>query len=228
MAIDFTGAAGAGVNIGNGSSLQITGACCVMCWVNFDTDLQNVDILNKYVSGANGFTLQTDKDTVDMWGIFLIAETATTMKNSGWTAIPLQPGTWYHLAGQFIPSTAVQIWLNGVLSKEKTTSIPATMHDPANDVWIGNRSDGSQGINGKIDDVRIYDKEKTDAEIQSIYAGGGVIADIDGLVFSSLMNEGSHGISVSGANSVIDRGPYGHHGTSFGSNTYHASELRWR
>ncbi len=218
MALDFGGGAGDDVDIGNPSVLQLTGACTLMCWVNFDVNLQNIDIISKQTSGARGFSLQTDDDPPDdMWGIFYIAETVSLTKSSGWTATPLVPGVWYHLAGQFVPSTAVQIWLNGVLSGEKTTAIPATMYDPSNNVTFGGRPDDLANLNGKKDDVKIFDRNLSAAEMMMAYRG---IHIGEGLLGHWGFDEKSSGTTASGAGSIIDRHNNANHGTPNGTVQY--------
>ncbi len=166
MTINFTGAAGADVDCGNDASLRITGAFTVMAWVCLDTDLQNIDLVSKQKTGARGFTLQTDDDPPnDTWGTFYAAKNGSQVWSSGWTASPLVMGQWYHLAGQFVPSTAVQVWLDGVLSNEKTSGITATMHDPANNVTLGGRPDDIANVDGRLEDVRIYNRNLSAAEM---------------------------------------------------------------
>ncbi len=223
MALDFGGSSGDDVDVGNDTSLQITGAAIYMCWVNFNTGLQNIDIISKQTSGARGLSLQTDDDPPeDMWGTFYIAKNASQTINSGWTTIPLVPGTWYHIAGQFIPSTAVQIWLNGTLHNEKTKGVPATMHDPANNLTIGGRPDNNGNADVIIDDVRIYNRNLSSEEMLTTYHGGLIL---DGLVSWWGMDERESGITASGADSVKDLGPSGNHGTPAGSVVYAVSEI---
>ncbi len=232
MAIDFTGAAGADVDLGNPTSLQITGAFTVMCWVCLDASPQNVEIVTKQTAGDRGFSLQTDDDPPnDTWGIFVIAKTSSTTMSSGWTAFKLSPGVWYHIAGQFVPSTAVQIWLDGVLSNEKTTGVPATMYNSGNNVTIAGRPppDSNSNVDGKIEDVRFYkDHVFSAAEMSTIHAGRGHDKMIDGMVSRLMLNEGAPGASVTGASSVKDLGVNGNHGSPSGSNLYAESVLEVR
>jgi hypothetical protein len=229
MAVDFPGGTSR-VDVGNGSSLQITGAMAVMCWIRLDAASLNIDIISKYKSSPRGWTLQTDDDPPDdTWGIFLIAKNATQLVSSGWTASSLEPDTWYHLAGQYIPSTSVQVWLDGALSNEKTSGVPASMYDPANNVAFGNRPDGSQGLDGKMDDVRIYNRALSAGEMQTIHAAHGRDGILDGLVSRWLLHEGAPGTTLSGSNSVKDLTPNGNHGTPLGASTsYYESQLGWR
>lgn len=229
MALHYTGAAGEKVNVGNDSSLHITGAITVMCWVNLDISPQNVEFMSKYAGPPNrGWTLQTDDDDPDTWGFFWISTNGTQGKGSGWSASALPVGEWIHIAGQFVPSTAVQLWVDGVLSNENTAGIPSAMHDPSNNVTLGNRPDGSQPFDGKLDDCRIYNRNLSAAEILTIFHSHGRDGIVDGLVSRWLTNEGSPGTVPSGADVIRDCGPKGNHGTPTGSHTFTTSHLSWR
>ncbi len=229
MAINFPGTGGSGIDIGNPASLDLTGACTIMCWINLSADTQNIDIISKYKSSPRGFTLQTDDDPPnDTWGIFIIAKTSSTLQGSGWTANPLVTGTWYHLVGQFVPNTSVQVWLDGVLSNEKTTSIPATMYNPVNDLHFGTRPSGGQNLNGILDDIRIYNRNLSQVEIKTVYTARGRDGIVEGLVSRWTMNEKSNGATVSGADSIKDLVLNGNSGSPEGSPTYSESILGFR
>ncbi len=229
MAIDFPGAAGDDVDCGNPSQLQITGALTVMSWVCVDSTPQNAELVSKQTSGDRGFSLQTDDDPPsETEGIFIIAKTSSTTMQSGWASSPLLEGVWEHICGQFVPSTAVQIWRRGVMENENTTGVPATMHDSGNNVTIAGRPDNSSNFDGKMEDVRIYNRNLSAAEMATIHASRGHDRIIDGLVARWMMNEGAPGASASGANSIKDVGPDGLHGTPGGSPTYFQSELSMR
>ena len=226
MAIDFPGVSGSGINVGNPASLDLTGSCTIMCWINLNADIQNIDIISKYKSSPRGFTLQTDDSPPDdTFGIFIIAKTSSTLQGSGWTANPLVTGTWYHLAGQFVPNTAVQVWLDGILSSEKTGSIPATMYNPVNDLHFASRPEGGQNLNGILDDIRIYNRNLSAAEMITIHTARGRDNIIEGLVSRWSVNEGASGVTLSGSNSIKDLGANGNHGTPEGSPVYGESIL---
>jgi hypothetical protein len=229
MSIHFPGVTGAKVDVGNDASLQITGAFTVMCWFNLETSPQNVEFVSKYKASPRCWTLQTDDDPPDdTWGFFWIAKNSSQGMGSGWTASVLPVGEWHHIAGQFVPSTAVQIWYDGALSNENTTDVPAAMYDAANNVTIGNRPDGSQPYDGNVEDVRIYDRNLSAKEMNEIFQAKGRDGIINGLVSRWMMNEAAPGVTPSGSDSVKDMGPGRNHGTPSGANIYTASQLAWR
>lgn len=228
MGIDFPNGSDNEVNVGNGESLRITGAITVMCWVILDVGSQDITFVSKYAAADRGWALQTDDDGVGgMFVTFWIAKTSSTGIGSGWADYPtgLPVGTLHHVAGVFVPSTSVQIYQDGSLGAENTTDVPATQYDAGNNVIIGGKADPSQNPDGKLFDVRVYNRALGANEIATIYASRGRDGIVDGLVGRWLLNEKHHDQPVSGANSVKDRGPHANHGSPVGSTTYVESRL---
>ena len=85
-------------------------------------------------------------------------------------ATAMQTNTWYHVAGVYNAATrTVDVYLNGQLDNASLDgTITASQQDSPLNVAIGRRP-GSSGFefNGRIDDVRIYDRALTAAEIQA-------------------------------------------------------------
>ncbi len=135
-------------------------------------------------------------------------------------------GNWYHVCGQFVPSTAVQIWQDGQFHNENTTDVPASMYEPpSTPLYIGGRADSSGNFDGIMDDVRVYNRNLSAAELQTIYAARGRDRILDGLVGRWLMREKAPGATASGSDSIIDYSPHGNHGTPSGTLTYKESEM---
>lgn len=81
-------------------------------------------------------------------------------------------GDWVHLIGVFT-GTELQLYINGTL--RATTSANVTRTDSTKSAGIGARYDGNawnNNMNGKIDDVRIYDYALTPQEILELYRYG--------------------------------------------------------
>jgi hypothetical protein len=88
----------------------------------------------------------------------------TTNTKRGPYSITPSTGTWTHLAFTF-DGTAVRGYLDGVLKLQ--TPIAATIQTRATDLLIGVDGALSQGFNGRIDDVRIYNRALSLLEIQT-------------------------------------------------------------
>jgi hypothetical protein len=84
------------------------------------------------------------------------------------TATTALNGNWHHLAATFT-SNRMDIWFDGV---KVTCSAPRNMNYTGNDLAIGRDPLATGGdFNGTIDDVRIYNRVLSDAEILGLYAG---------------------------------------------------------
>ena len=77
-------------------------------------------------------------------------------------------GAWHHVAVTFAPNAAVSVFVDG-LAKTIQTSVPAITFSAVS-YRIGCRADGANVFDGLIDEVRIYDRVLSNAEIASLAA----------------------------------------------------------
>jgi hypothetical protein len=91
----------------------------------------------------------------------------------------LKLNTWTHVVAKWdgtTSSNSIRLYVNGVeeqsyfLSQGCATS---KLSDSALSVSIGNNSTNVRGFQGVIDDLRIYNRQVSDAEIYSLYKAGG-------------------------------------------------------
>ena len=80
--------------------------------------------------------------------------------------------TWYHVAGVYnAANQTLSIYVNGTLDNGTLSgTVPSSQSNPSVNVNIGRRSPGAFGgfyFNGIIDEVRIYNRALTQAEIQT-------------------------------------------------------------
>lgn len=76
-------------------------------------------------------------------------------------------GTWYHFAGTFDGKT-MKVYVNGELEGETDNGVPIA---PSGlDLWIGGDDFGrpTDFFPGKIDEVRLYDRTLSEADIQKV------------------------------------------------------------
>ena len=89
--------------------------------------------------------------------------------------VAVTTGSWIHIAAIIDNSTAtgeVQIYKDGV---SQTTTLglnnkTGTSNFSSQRIFVGARSSSSKWFDGRIDDVRIYNRELTSTEISNIYA----------------------------------------------------------
>jgi hypothetical protein len=101
----------------------------------------------------------------------------------------LQPNTWYHAAVTYDGAT-VRLYLNGTLESSKPTAALNTVLD-ANGLTIGLRPANSVW-NGQIDEIDIFNRALSVAEIQAIYYAGAMGKCAPPLALSSAVSRKTH------------------------------------
>ena len=202
------------ITIGNPVSLQITGAMSLSCWVNFDYGSQTV-ILTKDQTGGS---LQVFSLWVDAWsgvGVsFAIHSGGVATSIQGVTAI--NDGNWHHVAATFEPSTALKVYIDGILDATNTTSIPATIDNDAADFVIGAfYNTSSFNYAGKVCEVAVWNSTLSAANVLTIFNNGrpADLTDLSPVSWWKLGNEAFW----DGSNWIIrDNGSASNTGTSAG------------
>ncbi len=158
------------VNLGNPTELQLTGSMTLSAWVNASSfPVDDAAVVSKRASGETGFQLDVTKDTGPRTiGFKLTNSSGGQMFRYG--ATTLQPNTWYHIAGVYDAATqSLHVYLNGQLDDGALQgTVTASQQNSTANVNIGRRA-GNTGneFAGRVDDVRIYDRALTAAEIQT-------------------------------------------------------------
>ena len=103
------------------------------------------------------------------WGI----GTDINLPGGGWiyppTGVAVTPiGVATHIA-VVIDNTTLKIYKNGVLEWTKTGLNRLTSNHPSNKTYIGNRPTKIQGFEGRINNLRVWNIARTDAQIQAWY-----------------------------------------------------------
>ena len=117
---------------------------------------------------ASGWQFKTSPDTgPHTFGVGVAGATNTFAQRYSTTVRSLN--VWYHVAGVYNASArTLDIYVNGVLNNGTLSgTIPASQINSAVNVNIGRRSGGGFYFNGVIDDVRIYNRALSQAEIQA-------------------------------------------------------------
>jgi len=84
----------------------------------------------------------------------------------------LSSNVWHHVVGTFEPSTAGKIYIDGSLDTSNTVSVPASIFGSTADVYISGidgASPPSNCVDGDIQNVRIYNRALSAAEISRLY-----------------------------------------------------------
>jgi hypothetical protein len=89
------------------------------------------------------------------------------------TGTDLTDNTWYHFAGVWdVSNLEVQFYIDGTADGGGTAG--GDWGDPVADFTIGNSDNGTTSWNGRIDDVRIYDKALSSTEVSNLYNTGSI------------------------------------------------------
>jgi len=165
----------------------LTGSMTISAWINSSSfPVDDAAIVSKR-GPTGGFQLDTTIDEgARTIGFKLTNSSGATMARYGATA--LQPNTWYHVAGVYDAATqTLNVYLNGQLDNGQLVgTVTTSQQNSALNVNIGRRA-GNTGFefSGRIDDVRIYDRALTQAEIQTDLAtpvGGTVVGSPEVLI----------------------------------------------
>jgi chitodextrinase len=168
-ALSFNGSS-AFVNLGNGAALQLTGSMTVSAWIKasaFPVDDAAV-VSKRTLNGNIGFQLDTSVDSGPRTiGFKLTSATGALMARYGASA--LQLNQWYYVTGVYdAAARTLNVYLNGAQDNGALRgTVSATQQNSPLNVNVGRRSGGPGfEFNGTIDEVRIYNRALSAAEIQ--------------------------------------------------------------
>ena len=155
------------VDVGTGSDLDINDAITVETWINTSENKAVQFIAGRGDTGYSGWFLSWEEGTIQ----FKVGSGSAEVR-------PVYPGnqinTWYHVVGTY-DRTSAKLYING----ENKDTVPFT--SPINygsiaRTWIGQIPGGggtpARYFNGKIDEVRIYNRSLSPEEINASYNAG--------------------------------------------------------
>ena len=151
----------------NPSELQITGALSVSVWFRQDgTDATYETLLSKYNSVGNQQAWEIYKGTGTRGEMsFLVSAEGDAATSIVTTPLAYEDGNWHHLLATFSPGAYLRIYIDGVLTIEDTSSIPASIFNSSANFTIAGTAAGYTW-NGGIFDVRVFnsaiDADNTD------------------------------------------------------------------
>lgn len=155
--VDFSGGVNYAVRVPDSPTVSLTGAYTIAAWINTRASAQQ-GIVEKYTAASNdGFILRIQAGgTLQAWNM-----AASTPNVSGATVVPLN--TWVHVASRY-DGVNLKVYLNG--KEDGTTATSVNPADGTSELKIGERGNGGTNFNGRIDDVRMYNRALSEAEIK--------------------------------------------------------------
>lgn len=215
----------------NGSSQSLGSVATVVppvaCSFSFWVKLTSIAAVVRFLGSSTSFEIRAGNGGTQPAGQLV---NDMFINSDGAVAVTiLTTGVWYHIVGTgelLAGNSVTDLYINGVLDAGPTTVAGGVTPGTATMV-IGNRTGASsaQGVNGSMDDVRMYNRRLSAVEIETIYATQGHDGILEGLVSRVLMDEGGLGSSPAGAGSVKDVSETQNHFTPTGSPVYAESAL---
>jgi hypothetical protein len=148
------------INCGNGASLQISGDISVCGWVKTNTIIMS-NLISKYKTSTAGWELVIDPAGKVHFG----GRPGSGYCSSGISSL-VNNSSWHFLVGQRL-GTQWQIYFDGLLSSS-TNCISGSIQTAYN-LTFGSESLNTYFFNGTLDDIRIYNRALTLAEITALY-----------------------------------------------------------
>ncbi|MBN2422618.1 hypothetical protein JXB41_05295 [Candidatus Woesearchaeota archaeon] len=166
------------VQVQNKGSVQVTGAMTVSAWVyptlmpqgtgamivtTYDYDSIIANTRGVYFGGGYG----TNDNFV--FSVYNSTGNVSVIYEPGFFAANINK--WTHVVGVFNPGNYLRFYIDGVLAGEDTSDVPDHIAYSSVPLRIGLRADNTvQGMwNGTIDEVKIYSRALTEAEISDEY-----------------------------------------------------------
>ncbi len=157
------------VSLGNGASLRLTGSMTLTAWIRISANPGDDGAIVAKLGGA-GWQLKTSPDTgVRTAGIQVSSNGSDSIQRYSATVLNLE--TWYHIAGVYdAGARTLSMYVNGVLDNGILSgTVPAAQFDAPYEVQIAQRpgDPGSYNFLGTIDEVHVFGRALTPAEVQT-------------------------------------------------------------
>lgn len=149
------------------TGLDITGDLTVEQWIRFET-LQDCFFANKWGTAGNlGWVLNYIHSTTSL--SFTVSSNGSTSTTKSVTWAPVV-NYWYHVVAVYDASAGeVDFYVNGQQQGTTQTGLPTSINNNNQPFVIGINYNGGSGNNefdGLIDEVRIWNTERTQSDIQ--------------------------------------------------------------
>ncbi|MHC4462756.1 MAG: LamG-like jellyroll fold domain-containing protein [Planctomycetota bacterium] len=153
------------VDCGNDSSVNLTNNFSISAWFNSDNAGQVLPICKgnvpAWVSGGAYSILCIPSN-----GILAFYVRDSNNTDFGYATTGVSLNEWTHIVGTFSDGNII-VYKNGSFAVDGDLGT-STINSNDGSFAIGAKGDGSMSFDGKIDDVRIYDRALSEAEAQEI------------------------------------------------------------
>ena len=159
-----------------------TGAQTWACWVRFDDDNTFRDLMLHWSGTTSNASFALTRNTDNKLRLYVDPDGLSTTANTFVaSSTSLVKGNWYHVAGVFIPSTSMTVYVDGSEDGQITSGIPAQAFDATVPLTLGGRDDQpSLRLEGNLADCRIYDTDLSASDISDLYNGTNITTNLVG------------------------------------------------
>ncbi len=148
-------------------SPSTTNALTISAWVYPETVSGRQGIISKWLANERAYLLELYDDEVE----FALGYNNGSSYKVLYASASLQTERWYHLAGIY-DGSSMAIYVNGVPVNETEWSTAPSSTSANFHIGDLQYTSARRYFEGKIDDVRMYDRALTDEEIQRLYQEG--------------------------------------------------------
>ena len=176
-AVSFAGGSNNNVAVPDIAALDFSGSWTLSAWVNSSTlpgSAINAMIVQRNTSASKtAFELMLDhhqscSSSGQSWRVSFQDSGGT--QNKACFAATVNTGTWYHVVGVWDASSSnLMVYLNGSLVVTQNTGASVPVTSSGSGLKVGSDSGGTSRWNGMIDDVRLYNRALSAAEITTLY-----------------------------------------------------------
>jgi hypothetical protein len=153
------------VNVPRSSSYE-TSNITITAWVFLNNTTANHELVRKQAAGGSGFDLRWENGAqVRFW-----VKAGGSWDNIEINRSKISAGNWHHIAAVYNTVT-MKLFVDGVEEGSKIHSVGGNIQYDSADLHIGSGrpEDASYNMNGKIDEVRIYNRALSTDEVKQIY-----------------------------------------------------------
>lgn len=158
------------LSVADNASLSITSAFSISFWVRFNSS--NVLQVVASKQGATGNRSWQVQHTPGNRLKFIVYTSSASKGKDLESSVAITTASWYHVVCTFIPSTAMQITVNGTLS-EGTDSIFPAIADSSAQFRLGYIDvPGAYHLDGELDEIGIWSRALSSTDRTNLYNSG--------------------------------------------------------
>jgi hypothetical protein len=153
------------VDLGIVPETKFQGSFSIVLWVRHDTVAGWQDYVGDYMGGVSGYAVAQDSGKLHFHNGGL---TPCTLNLE---TLRVQPGIWYHVAAVYDhEGGTMAIYLDGIeAARQNVTGDPKP--SAGKHLFLGRYQDGREAFSGLMNDVRLYGRAISEAEIMALYSG---------------------------------------------------------